>query len=126
MEGELWQRAKQIFLDAAELPQDERSSFLDAACGDDDDLRTRVNSLLELEPKADQFLHTEHETGETKKLKATADIGRLGEGPGTRIGPYKLLQRIGEGGFGVVYLAEQIEPVVRRVALKIIKLGMDT
>jgi serine/threonine protein kinase len=48
------------------------------------------------------------------------------ERPGARIGPYKLLQVIGEGGFGVVYLAEQEEPVRRRVALKIIKLGMDT
>ncbi len=126
MEGELDQRAKQIFLDAAELPQDKRSSFLNEACGGDDSLRARVDALLELDQKADHFLRTPHETGETKKLKASADIDRLGEGSGTQIGPYKLLQRIGEGGFGVVYLAEQTEPVVRRVALKIIKLGMDT
>ena len=61
MEGELWQRAKQIFLDASELPQDERESFLKAACGDDADLRARVDALLKSEPQADQFLFTEHE-----------------------------------------------------------------
>ena len=52
--------------------------------------------------------------------------GRFAEGPGTVIGPYKLLQQIGEGGMGLVYMAEQTEPVRRRVALKIIKPGMDT
>ncbi len=56
----------------------------------------------------------------------TADRGVIGEQPGTRIGPYKLLQEIGEGGMGIVYMAEQTEPVERRVALKIIKPGMDT
>ncbi len=126
MEGELWQRAKQIFLDAAEQPQEKRKSFLNAACGDDDGLRARVDALLASEQQADQFLHTPHEPGETKKLKATTDTDRLGEGSGTQIGPYKLLQRIGEGGFGAVYMAEQTEPVVRKVALKIIKLGMET
>jgi len=57
---------------------------------------------------------------------AAFDAAPLREGPGSRIGPYKLIQRIGEGGFGSVFLAEQEQPVHRKVALKIIKLGMDT
>ena len=126
MKGELWQRAKQIFLDAAEQPLEKRESFLSAACGDDDGLRAGVDALLESEQQADQFLLTEHEQGLTASHKSSADTDRFGEGPGTRIGRYKLLQQIGEGGFGAVYMAEQTEPVVRKVALKIIKLGMDT
>ncbi|MCH7870616.1 MAG: protein kinase, partial [Planctomycetes bacterium] len=64
--------------------------------------------------------------GVTASLKASTDSDRFGEGSGTRIGRYKLLRRIGEGGFGSVWMAEQTEPVLRKVALKIIKLGMDT
>src|SRR5262249_10355163 len=59
-------------------------------------------------------------------LQATLTAAPAQEGPGTTIGRYKLLQQIGEGGFGVVYMAEQVEPVRRKVALKVIKLGMDT
>ncbi|MCH8193696.1 MAG: protein kinase, partial [Planctomycetes bacterium] len=61
-----------------------------------------------------------------ESAQTTSSVGAPIEQPGTSIGPYKLLQKIGEGGFGVVYLAEQREPMIRRVALKIIKLGMDT
>ncbi len=113
---------KQFFFDALEKTSPEaRSAFLDGACGTDLDLRRRIDRLLGDHFDADTFM-------------GTAAVGRLDpggerpltEGPGTRIGRYKLLQKIGEGGFGVVYMAEQKEPVKRIVALKIIKLGMDT
>jgi serine/threonine protein kinase len=97
--------------------QAEREAYLDGACRGDASLRTRVDALLAAHAEADGFLEppTRDEQGKP-----------LAEGPGTRIGPYKLLQKIGEGGMGVVYMAEQEYPVRRKVALKIIKLGMDT
>ena len=91
----------------------ERVAYLEGACGSNADLRGRVETLLRAHDAAGGF------------LQATV-TGRTEEGPGTTIGRYKLLQQIGEGGFGVVYMAEQLEPVRRKVALKIIKLGMDT
>jgi ABC-2 type transport system permease protein len=91
----------------------ERVAFLEGACGNDADLRARVEALLRAHDEAGRFL-------EPTSGDASA------EGPGTTIGRYKLLQLIGEGGFGAVYMAEQVEPVRRKVALKIIKLGMDT
>ncbi len=111
---------KEIFAEVLEKPTDERSSFLDAACGSDTKLRADVEELLAAHDDADGFL-----SSPTSKVP-TITIERLSEGPGTTIGRYKLLQTIGEGGFGTVYMAEQKEPVKRRVALKIIKLGMDT
>ncbi|MCP4251526.1 MAG: protein kinase [bacterium] len=99
----------------------ERAAYLDGACGADPTLRDRVDALLAAHDRDHGFL--EHPTAESD---ATIGLGSLTEGPGTVIGRYKLLQQIGQGGFGVVYLAEQSEPVKRRVALKIIKLGMDT
>jgi serine/threonine protein kinase/WD40 repeat protein len=102
-----------------------RAAYLEAACGTDTALRQRVEALLRAAENAGDFL--EHPpTG----LGADADATLLGSGlcenPGDRIGRYRLLEKIGEGGCGVVYMAEQEEPVRRRVALKIIKLGMDT
>ena len=95
----------------------ERDAFLDGACRENTTVRTRVDALLAAHEEARDFLEPAAQgTGEQP----------LAEGPGTRIGPYKLLQQIGEGGMGVVYMAEQEEPVRRKVALKIIKLGMDT
>src|SRR5262245_11164942 len=64
--------------------------------------------------------------GSEAQSQAASMSGHLTEKPGDKIGPYKLLEQIGRGGFGVVYVAEQSQPVKRRVALKIIKLGMDT
>ena len=114
--------AKSIFLDAIEKHSPEQwGAYLDVVCGDDAQLRTRAEELL----------------------KAHADLGNLPsrvvvadpaptidqpitEKPGTVIDRYKLLEQIGEGGFGVVFMAEQEEPVRRKVALKIIKPGMDT
>ncbi len=99
----------------------ERRSYLDLACGGDSELRTAVEGLLKAHEGAGNFL-------EVPPLGAdvTLDTSGLIEGPGTVIGRYKLLEQIGEGGFGVVYMAEQAKPISRRVALKIIKLGMDT
>src|SRR6185503_16164648 len=97
----------------------EREVFLSEACGSDSHLKEQVLSLLRAE--ADE--------GDSDFLKRTPLIrstALITEKPGDKIGRYKLLQQLGEGGCGVVYMAEQEEPVRRRVALKVIKLGMDT
>ncbi|HEX5220920.1 MAG TPA: serine/threonine-protein kinase [Verrucomicrobiae bacterium] len=94
----------------------DREQFLAQACGEDRELREQVLSLLEADEQAGDFL--KHPQPPTR--------GASTENPGDKIGHYKLLQSIGEGGCGIVYMAEQEEPVRRRVALKIIKLGMDT
>jgi serine/threonine protein kinase len=98
----------------------DRAACLDACCGDDTALRRRVEALLMASEEAGDFLEVLPE----KVRGAAAAHG--GDQSGEHIGRYKLLEKIGEGGCGVVYMAEQKEPVRRRVALKIIKLGMDT
>jgi serine/threonine protein kinase len=111
---------------------DERSAFLDRACDGDTALRGRIDALLKAELEADQFFAEGRAVVVTHGaslpiLAGSLMPGSLGEEPiGSRIGRYKLLEKIGEGGCGVVYMAEQEEPVRRRVALKIIKLGMET
>jgi eukaryotic-like serine/threonine-protein kinase len=120
-------RQRELFLEALEKPTPaERRTFLDGACGDDGALRTLVEALL-VNHQEDRFLE---ESPAARPLTADVLTSSAGdppvESPGDRIGRYKLLQKIGEGGMGVVYMAEQEEPVRRRVALKIIKLGMDT
>ena len=102
-----------------QTPED-LANYLDAACGGDADLRRRVERLLRAHRNAGGFL------GGAQPGGASENVGAITEDVGTRIGCYKLLERIGEGGFGEVYMAEQQEPVRRKVALKIIKLGMDT
>jgi len=114
----------------------QRTAFLTQACGSDHRLLREVEELLEAHGKAGQFLPEIPTTSEVPvALTAVADALGLDEAtlentppehPGDRIGRFRLLQRIGEGGCGVVYMAEQEEPVRRRVALKVIKLGMDT
>jgi len=98
----------------------ERDAFLDKACAGNPSLRARLAALLQAHDNPDPFLEPP-----SPLASATTPLPPV-EGPGTVIGRYKLLQQIGEGGCGVVYMAEQEEPVRRRVALKIIKLGMDT
>jgi serine/threonine protein kinase/WD40 repeat protein len=112
--------AKAIFSAAVEyyLPH-QWEAYIADACGDDEALRYRVRELLNAHQQSDSLLDRDQESGVTAGTPVT-------ERPGTQIGPYKLLQEIGEGGFGVVYMAEQVEPVRRKVALKIIKPGMDT
>ncbi len=115
-------KQRDIFIEAMQKEEgEERRIFLDVACGDDVELREGVNQLLAEHQKDGSFFLDSPPPG----IGATLDQP-ITEKPGTQIGPYKLLQRIGEGGMGVVYMAEQSEPVKRRVALKIIKPGMDT
>ncbi len=111
-----------LFLEAIRLPQSERAAFVDE-CSPDSQVRDRLNVLLEAHDEASDFL--ESPAVRAPVLDLTTQLP-LAEGPGTTIGRYKLLELIGEGGFGAVYMADQKEPVRRRVALKIIKLGMDT
>jgi WD40 repeat protein/serine/threonine protein kinase/tetratricopeptide (TPR) repeat protein len=99
----------------------ERSVYLDRACGGDDAMRARVEALLRAHEQAGSFL-----AGPPVAGPGTLDAPQPAEAPRTFIGPYKLLQTIGEGGMGVVYMAEQTRPVRRLVALKEIKAGMDT
>src|SRR5207237_3193222 len=111
-----------IFAAALALPPDQRAACLDQACGADAALRHRVEALLNAHA-AGAFLEESAAAVTAHTLQVSPPIS---ERPGDNIGRYKLLQQIGEGGCGVVYMAGQTEPVQRRVALKIIKLGMDT
>jgi serine/threonine protein kinase/tetratricopeptide (TPR) repeat protein len=109
-----------IYWDAAQIASAaERDVYLHAACAGDTALRQRVEHLLQLRPQAEGFLEP------VPALLDTADDS-IAERPGTQIGPYKLQEQIGEGGFGIVFMAEQQQPVRRRVALKVLKPGMDT
>jgi len=111
-----------MFAAAMDLPAAERAAFLARVCGGDVALRARVEELLRAHDEAGDFLK-EAPAGSPGRGEAPAVIG---EKAGDRIGRYKLLQQIGEGGWGVVFMAEQEEPVRRLVALKVIKPGMDT
>ena len=114
-------RVKSIFLAAVErYPAEQWPAYLDEACGEDTALRERVEELLGA-----------HGGQKSLDVPAATQSGATGdrlelEQPGTVIGPYKLMEQIGEGGMGVVYVAEQTVPVRRKVALKVIKPGMDT
>jgi serine/threonine protein kinase len=118
-------RERDIFIEALQKANPaERSACLDAACADDDALRQRVLQLLAQHEKNESFL--------LDALPQTSDAptGTLGqlnhETAGTVVGPFKLLEPIGEGGMGTVWMAQQTEPVKRLVALKLIKAGMDS
>ena len=113
-----------IFFAALEKAPGERAAFLTEACGGDASLRSRVDRMLAAQADAGNFLESPP-SAVAVTSRPTIDQPPL-ERPGVQIGPYKLLQQIGEGGMGVVYMAEQSEPIARRVALKIIKPGMDT
>src|SRR5439155_17707963 len=120
-----------VFSAARQLLAEARAAYLDEACAGDTALRQRVERLLRANEEAGGFLQ-DAAPGAQRPAEALAppdhfhDAATDGEKAGDRIGRYKLLQQIGEGGCGVVYMAEQEEPVRRRVALKVIKLGMDT
>ncbi len=112
-------REKEIFEQALDIePAADRLPFVKGACGGDAALCARVLALLQAHGTDAGFLPDEPEGGATAVS--------VSEKPGDRIGHYKLLEQIGEGGCGVVYMAEQEEPIRRRVAFKVIKLGMDT
>src|SRR4051794_4118641 len=108
---------RSVFERALELAQGgEREAYLDHACTDKPELRAQIDSLLKAHDEAGSFLdgpaYNGHRTTETEPIA---------ERPGITIGPYKLLEQIGEGGFGVVFMAEQEQPIRRRVAVKVIK-----
>ncbi|MCP4783031.1 MAG: protein kinase [Fuerstiella sp.] len=100
---------------------DARNCYVDHVCGDDTRLQGRVATLLRMHEEEPEFLESP-----VVAIAATAEMPPIADASGTEIGPYKLREQIGEGGMGVVYVAEQEEPVCRQVALKIIKPGMDT
>src|SRR4051794_581084 len=111
-----------IFCDAIEIAAaEERAAFIARACGPDEELRLRVERLVAAHCQAGSFLEVPPDSPTLSMAPAPP-----GEGPGAVIGPYKLLQQIGEGGMGTVYMAEQEKPVRRKVALKVIKPGMDS
>ena len=109
-----------IFLAAVELPVEERPDYLEKACGNDAELRAHVERLLGAQSQVDTFLESP-----APELGAAMDQPMI-EQPGTEIGPYRLLETIGEGGMGLVFKADQVRPVRRRVAVKVIKAGMDS
>src|SRR5438270_11902620 len=111
----------------------ERAAYLDQACAGDEPLREKSEALLRVHAEGASVLDTAPDGAGVSAADAVtvgpsgaAPVAAITERPGDSIGRYKLLQQIGEGGCGVVYMAEQEEPVRRRVALKVIKLGMDT
>jgi eukaryotic-like serine/threonine-protein kinase len=116
-------KANEIFLQALELPTPgEREEYLDRVCQGDAALKAEVEALLAAGAKAGSFLES---PAMAPQLAVTVERP-LVERPGTIIGPYKLLEQIGEGGFGVVFMAEQQQPLRRKVAIKVLKPGMDT
>jgi serine/threonine protein kinase/tetratricopeptide (TPR) repeat protein len=147
MPNVIWNRAKEIFETLVNQPESERTVFLHQACGTDAELRASVQKLLAAHERAGEFLREPTLNADTLIQMAERSRSALGDRSGgrpgkpesgehndgaqpsdsdRRIGRYKLLEVIGEGGFGAVYMAEQTEPVRRRVALKIIRPGMDS
>jgi serine/threonine protein kinase len=125
-------RAKAVFLDALELQGDEREMFVAESCAGDDALRQRVDALLAADGRVDDVLGRTAEVpgyGHSSVRDGSSIAGAFALvdlSPGDRVGPFLLEEKLGVGGFGVVFRASQEEPVRRQVALKVIKLGMDT
>ena len=121
-----------LFNGALQLAVEQRARYLDEACAGDEVLRLKIEALLRVHDEVGTFLENPTQEAELSAVEPPGLSGTVRvsassiEKTGERIGQYKLLQQIGEGGCGVVYLAEQTEPVRRNVALKVIKLGMDT
>jgi serine/threonine protein kinase len=128
-----------FFAEALELssPQ-ERAAYLDRACGADQALRQHLVALLEAHAQVGRFLEPQDAGAGATSAAAGKEIAEASadyrtavpqastEGPGTAVGPYKLLEQVGEGGMGTVWMAQQTEPVKRLVAVKLIKAGMDS
>ena len=112
-----WQKMWELFEELRPRPVGERTALLDRSCGDDPELRQELEELLE-----------EHDAPSMQLIVDAVDpsLRRLELAPGDRVGPYRIVAELGQGGMGVVYRAEQLEPVQRAVALKLIRPGMDT
>src|SRR5437868_2623470 len=114
-------KEEELFNGARRIEEPEaRRLYVQQACGADRHLQARVEALLRVCDEERSFLQSPAEA------IPVPEGGAGGEAAGTQIGPYKLVEQIGEGGFGIVFLAEQKYPVRRRVALKVLKPGMDT
>ena len=124
--NERHQREERLFADALARPATERAAFLASACAGDGELRGRIEALLREHDEPVSFIDAPPERELAAAARAESETARPADAPGKKIGRYTLIEKIGEGGCGVVYRAEQTEPVRREVALKIIKLGMDT
>src|ERR1039458_5749780 len=126
------EREVAVFNAALQLPAGQRTAYLDEACSGENALRLKIEVLLRVHNEVGTFLENPTQEAGPSAVEKPGSSGTLRisappiEQTGERIGRYKLLQQIGEGGCGVVYMAEQEEPVRRKVALKVIKLGMDT
>ena len=135
MSTEHWEEAKRLFHEALQRESSERAMFLDMLGTIDPSLRKEVESLLASHDEKKGFRDKPPigEVGDSgvPPTEDTASVTRVREveedsTEGRQIGPYRILQELGHGGMGIVYEAEQEKPVHRRVALKLIKLGMDT
>src|SRR5262249_59949884 len=113
-----------IFNKARQMPPGERAAYLEEACAGEQNLARRITALLAVYDKEQSFLASPALAAIAPTI--TGPESTVTEKPGTAIGPYKLLEQIGEGGFGIVFMAEQQHPVRRKVALKVLKPGMDT
>jgi serine/threonine protein kinase/WD40 repeat protein len=124
------QKIRDLFVAAVKVPPEQWQAFLQEACAGDEELRRRVSELLQEHQQAGGFLDrpvAEPRATDDSDTNAEGDAAAVApEACGTLIGPYKLLELIGEGGMGSVWMAEQKEPVQRHVALKIVKAGMDS
>jgi len=125
--SDLYRRAKELFLEAIEQPAEERDEFVEKTCAGDEALLARVRELMASDRPEDSLLDRKaadligNETLTEQLRRDDPD-----DGPQTEMGPYRLMRKIGEGGMGEVWLAEQTVPVKRQVAIKVIKQGMDT
>jgi eukaryotic-like serine/threonine-protein kinase len=136
MEPERWKKIEALYNAALAQPEEKRADILQRACPGEPELRAEVESLLEAAGSASSFLEGSPLSGAAERPSTTSGPTAAGPGPthamfpdemaGTVIGRYHLLQKIGEGGMGEVWLAEQKEPVRRRVALKLVKAGMNS
>ncbi len=130
MQESRWDKIKAIFHAASAVPAEEQAALLDQQCGGDDELRREVESLLRANSVRESIASAEEPAAPRPEGMAGTEestIRRTPIGtPGEVIGRYRLLEQIGEGGFGEVWVAEQKSPVRRKVALKIVKQGMDT